>query len=104
MTSNPGEAAALALTPWQRHILNAILTSDGGTPRLTHPSSRRNGKAAADRAITELGATLGLHLHRAAPDGLWCVTAHPIGYLYTRLPPPQPTYPMQVIYDERQQA
>ena len=44
---------------------------------------RRNGRTLWYRQNVEAQALLGQHTHALAPDGMWCVTRQPAGYLWS---------------------
>jgi hypothetical protein len=106
----PDEVDALldpgtAITPWQRRILDAVI--DGQVGRfadaiaLSEARSRGYGKATAVRLAAEYAAVAGEHIHVGGRDATWCVTRQPVGYLWARVPKPEPADPTTLaIYDE----
>lgn len=46
---------------------------------------RRNGRTLWYRHQVEAAAMAGEHVHAQAPDGMWCVTSHPVGFLWARM-------------------
>ena len=61
---------------------------------------RGNGKATWMRLDVERRARNGEHAHLAARDGLWCVTAQPVGFLWARLRSPSSSQEPMPIWDE----
>jgi hypothetical protein len=49
---------------------------------------RRNGMTTRMRIVLLAQVAAGAHVHYCAGDGVWCVTATPLGMLYARLPRP----------------
>ena len=92
----------LDLPPWQKRIMAHVL--DGGKFEVSERDylrAQRQDKARAIRMAVEVQALTGGSAHVAGPDGYWCVTAQPVGFLWARLPEPERGFTAsQVIYDE----
>lgn len=84
----PGEVFEFAerigapMPPWQRERVAALFSGDF----VLQADTRRNGRAACKRTLTEFAAFGGEHVHSVQHDGEWCVTRQgKIGYLYARI-------------------
>ena len=60
------------------------MSEQAGPFRVATVSARKSGKTLAYRHGAEEAAFAGEHVHAHAPDGTWCVTWHPVGFLWAR--------------------
>lgn len=89
MTATAAEVTEFAerigqpLTRWQRTLAEAVFSP--GSPSLGRATVLRiNERTLHRRTIAEFHALRGERVHSLHHDGEWCVTAHPVGYLYSR--------------------